>query len=77
MQPRSLFDGLLVGVLGTIVYVELIATSIAWARIDIVSETLTGLPTAFYLVFAGMVSILALLYMFVYLPQKQSKNPAK
>jgi hypothetical protein len=77
MQPRSLFDGLLLAILGTIVYVELVGPSFAWGRVGMLSDVLTNLDPAFYLVFAGIVAVVALMYMFVYLPQKQSKNPTK
>ncbi|MFC7132649.1 hypothetical protein ACFQJ3_05810 [Salinibaculum sp. GCM10025337] len=75
MQPRSLFDGVLVATLGAIVYVRLLAPSFQWGRLRTVSEALTSLDVAFYLVFAGILTLVALIYMFVYLPEHQSQNP--
>ena len=77
MEPRSIFDGLLVAILGSIVYVQLIGPSFSWGRVQAVGDALGGLDPAFYLVFAGIVAVVALMYMFVYLPQKQGENPSQ
>jgi hypothetical protein len=77
MEQRDLFDGLLVAVLGGILYVRLLAPGIDWQR----ARTVLGVVTAFdiwvYLLLGGVVTVLALTYMFVYLPQKQSRKPAQ
>jgi hypothetical protein len=77
MQPRSIFDGVLVAILGTIVYVQLVGPSFSMVRVTMLFDVLTNLDPAFYLVFAGIVAVVALMYMFVYLPQKQSQKPTQ
>lgn len=77
MQPRDVFDGILLAVLGTILYVELIGPSVSTTRIRTVVDVLLGLDLIFYLVFAGVVAICFIGYLFIYLPQKQSKRAAR
>jgi hypothetical protein len=77
MQPRSIFDGFLVAVLGAIVYWQLIAPRFAWSRARAVADVVSNLGIAVYLILGGVAAIAALIYMFVYLPQKQSQNPAR
>jgi len=77
MEPRSLFDGLLIVVLGTIVYVRLLAPSVDWTRARTVVDVVTSLGLGVYLILGGVFAVLVLGYMFVYLPQKQSQNPAQ
>lgn len=77
MQPRDVFDGLLVAILGIILYLQLIGPSFSSARVQTVVDALLGFELIFYLVFAGIVAICFLGYLFIYLPQKQSKNPTR
>lgn len=77
MQPRDVFDGMLVAILGTILYLHIVGPSFSSARAQTVIDALLGLELIFYLVFAGIVAIGFLGYLFVYLPQKQSKNRAR
>jgi hypothetical protein len=77
MQPRNVFDGILLAVLGTILYLQLIGPSFSAARAQTVVDVLLGLDLIFYFVFAGMLAICFLGYLFIYLPQKQSKNPTR
>jgi hypothetical protein len=77
MQPRSLFDGLLVAILGSIVYVRLVGASLARERLRTVVAVVTGFNLTVYLLAGGIVVIVAIIYMFVYLPQRQSQNAAR
>lgn len=77
MKPRTLFDGLLVAVLGSILYVRLMAPSVDWMRARAVVGTVTTFDVWVYLLLGGVVAVLVLSYMFIYLPQKQSRNPAQ
>jgi hypothetical protein len=77
MQPRDVFDGILLAILGTILYIRLIGPTFSSSRLQTVIDVLLGLELIFYLVFAGIIAICFLGYLFVYLPQKQSKNPAR
>ena len=77
MQPRDVFDGVLLAILGAILYVQLIGPSFSGAKARTVVDVLLGLELIFYLVFAGIVAICFIGYLFIYLPQKQSKNPAR
>lgn len=77
MQPRDVFDGLLLASLGVILYLHLIGPSFSSARVQTVIDVLLGLELIFYLVIAGVVAICFLGYLFIYLPQKQSKNPTR
>lgn len=74
MQPRDVFDGILLAILGAILYVKLIGPTVSAARFRTVADVFLGLDLIFYLVFAGIVAICFIGYLFVYLPQKQSKN---
>ncbi len=77
MQPRDVFDGLLLASLGCILYLHLIGPSFSSARAQTVVDVLLSLDLIFYFVFAGIVAICFLGYLFIYLPQKQSKNPTR
>jgi len=77
MQPRDVFDGVLLAILVTIGYIRLVGPTFSSTRVQTVVDVLLGLELIFYLVFAGIVAIRFLGYLFVYLPQKQSKNPAR
>lgn len=77
MRPRSVFDGLLVAVLGLIVYVRLIGPTFSYTRAEKLKEVLTNLGLEAYLVVGGILAILALGFMFIYMPQRQAKNVSR
>ena len=77
MQPRDVFDGILVAVLGVILYVQIVGPSFSMGRVQTLIDVLLSFDFTFYLVFAGIAAIGFLGYLFVYLPQKQSKKPAR
>lgn len=74
MQPRDIFDGILLAILVVILYVELIGLSLSTERLGTVVDVLLGIDLMFYLVLAGILAVGFLGYMFIYLPQKQSQN---
>lgn len=77
MQPRDVFDGILIAILGAILYLHIIGPSFSSTRVETLVDVLLGLELIFYLVFAGIVAICFIGYLFIYLPQKQSKNPTR
>jgi len=77
MQPRDVFDGLLLAILLVILYLRLLGPSFSTERAGMVVDTLLGLDLVFYLVFAGILAVGFIGYMFIYLPQKQSQNPTQ
>ena len=77
MEPRDVFDGILLAILGAILYVHLIGPSFSAARVRTVADVVFGLDLIFYLVFAGIVAIGFIGYLFIYLPQKQSKQATR
>ncbi len=77
MQPRDIFDGLLLAILLVVLYIQVFGLSFSSERLQTVIDTLFGLDLIFYLVFAGVLAIGFLGYMFVYLPQKHSQNPTQ
>lgn len=77
MQPRDVFDGVLVAALGAIVYLRLVGPSFSSDRARTVADVLLGLDMIFYLVFAGIVAVCFIGYLFVYLPQKQGETPMR
>jgi hypothetical protein len=74
MEPRDVFDGVLLAILGVILYVRLIGPTFSGARARTVLDVLLGLELIFYLVFAGIVAICFIGYLFIYVPRKQSRN---
>lgn len=77
MEPRDVFDGILLAVLGVILYLHIIGPSFSATRVQTLADVLLGLDLVFYLVFAALLAICFIGYLFVYLPQKQSKNPTR
>jgi hypothetical protein len=77
MQPRDIFDGLMLAILLVVLYVQVFGLSFSSERLQTVIDVLFGLDLVFYLVMAGILAIGFLGYMFVYLPQKQSTNPTQ
>jgi uncharacterized membrane protein YbhN (UPF0104 family) len=74
MEPRDVFDGLLLGALVVLVYVHLYGLSFSTDRVDTVIDALLNLNIAIYLVVAGIAGVVFVGYIAIYLPQKQSKN---
>jgi len=74
MQPRDIFDGVLLAILLVVLYIQVLGPSFSSDRLQTVIDVLFGLDLIFYLVFAGVLAIGFLGYMFIYLPQKQSQN---
>lgn len=74
MQPRDIFDGVLLVLLAAIVYVELFGLSFSEARLDTVIEAISSLNIAIYLVVAGMIGVVFVGYIAIYLPVKQSRD---
>jgi hypothetical protein len=77
MEPRDVFDGVLVGVLGGILYIEVVGPSVSTDRVQTLVDVLLGLELVFYLVFAALLAVCFIGYLFVYLPQKQSRNATR
>ena len=77
MEPRDVFDGILLAALGVILYLKIIGPSFSATRVRTVVDVLLGLDIVFYLVFAALLAICFIGYLFIYLPQKQSKSPTR
>lgn len=77
MEPRDVFDGIVLAILLVILYVQLVGLSFSTDRARTVLNVLLGLELIFYLVVAGILAICFLGYLFIYLPQKQSQNPTR
>ena len=73
MQPRDIFDGLLVGFALVVLYLEIVGFGFSPERLDTLVDALAGLNVAFYVVIGGFVAIGFLIYAFVYVPGKQGK----
>lgn len=74
MQPRDVFDGLLLAVLGVVVYAEVVGPSVSYERMRRVVETLLNINIAIYLVVGGVLGVAYVGYIALYLPRKQSNN---
>lgn len=74
MEPRDVFDGILLAILGVILYLHIIGPSFSTTRVQTVVDVLLGLNFIFYLVFAALLAICFIGYLFIYVPQKQSKK---
>jgi Kef-type K+ transport system membrane component KefB len=77
MEPRDVFDSVLLAILGVILYLHIIGPSFSATRVQTVIDVLLGLDLVIYLVAAALLAICFIGYLFVYLPQKQSKNPTR
>jgi hypothetical protein len=72
VQPRDVFDGLLLALLGAAFYVHFFGTSISAERVDALLAVLLAIDLRIYLVGAGVLGIVFVGYIAVYLPQKQA-----
>jgi hypothetical protein len=74
MQPRDVFDGFLIAVLGIVAYVEIVGPSVSYKRMQVVIEAILNINIAIYLVIGGILGVAYVGYIVLYLPRKQSKN---
>jgi len=72
MEPRDLFDVLLVAILGAAAYADLFGSPFSLWRLRAVVDTVLGLDVTVYLVVAGILGVAYVGYIAVYLPRKQS-----
>lgn len=72
MQPRDVFDGLLIGLLAVLSYVHVYGLSFSRDRVDALIEAVTSIDLVVYIVIAGMIGVVFVGYIAIYLPQKQS-----
>jgi len=77
MKPRDVFDGLLVAFGFVAVYLELVGFGFSRQRVDTVVRALTSFEVTVYVVAGAVVAVLFLIYMLVYVPQKQAEKQAQ
>lgn len=74
MQPRDVFDGVLVALIAIVAYWEVFGFGLAQDRLDVILATVLGLDITVYLVVAGVFGIVFVGYIAIYLPQKYGKR---
>jgi hypothetical protein len=74
MEPRDVLDGLLVALLGGVLYLRVIRPSLSGERFDTLAGFLLNLDTVVYLVVAAVFGVVFVGYIAVYLPRKQSRE---
>lgn len=74
MQPRDVFDGVLVALIAIVAYWEVFGFGLSRERLDVIVATVLGLDITVYLVVAGVFGIVFVGYIAIYLPQKYGKQ---
>lgn len=77
MQPRDIFDGILLVALGLVLFFERQAGSLSLDPLRSGLEVLLALDVVVYLVVAGAIGVVFVGYIAVYLPYKQSENASR
>ncbi|MHB9286983.1 hypothetical protein ACKVMT_08060 [Halobacteriales archaeon Cl-PHB] len=77
MQPRDVFDGIVVALVAVVVYLEVFGFGLSSEKVDRMVAALEGLGVEVYLVVAGIFGIFFLGYIVLYLPQKYSTDLGK
>lgn len=70
MQPRDIFDGILVALLAVILYLEVIGLSISTESLVTVVDAVRNIDTMMLLVAGGALGVIFLGYITIYVPQK-------
>lgn len=74
MQPRDVFDGVLVALIAIVAYWEVFGFGLSRDRLDAILATVLGLDITVYLVVAGVFGIVFVGYIAIYLPQKYGRK---
>ena len=74
MQPRDVFDGIVVALVAVVVYLEVFGFGLSTAKVDRVVAALQGLGLEVYLVVAGIVALCFLGYILLVLPGKYTTD---
>ena len=74
MEPRDVFDGLLIALLAVLSYVHIYGLSFSRDRLDALIEAVASIDVVVYIVIAGMIGVAFVGYIAIYLPQKQSRD---
>lgn len=74
MEPRDVFDGVLVALIAIVAYWEVFGFGLSRERLDAILATVLGLDITVYLVVAGVFGIVFVGYIAIYLPQKYGKR---
>lgn len=75
MEPRSVFDGLLVFGVALAVYLHAYAPGVSTAPFHDLSIAMRNLDIAFYLVVAGTLGIVFIAFITLYMPKRHSNRP--
>lgn len=74
MEPRDLFDGLVIVLVAVVVYLEVFGFVLSPERLGVILEVLLGQDLSVYLVAAGIFGVVFVGYIAVYLPKKYGKS---
>lgn len=70
MQPRDVFDSIVVALVAAVVYVEVFGVGISTDRVDAVVAAITGLGIEVYLLGAAILGLVFLGYIAIYAPER-------
>jgi len=71
VQPRDIFDGLLVAGLAAVLYLRVVGPTLSGDRVDALLALLAGVDVVVYLVLAALLGAAFIGYIAVYMPRKQ------
>jgi len=74
MEPRDVFDGVLLVLVTVVAYWEVFGFGLSRARLETIVSTILGLDLTVYLVAAGILGVAFVGYIALYLPQKHGKR---
>ena len=74
MQPRDLFDGLLVAIFSVILYLEVIGLTISTDSVESILTAVRSIDAAILLAIGGALGAFFLAFITLYVPQKQRTN---
>lgn len=74
MQPRDIFDGLLVAIFAVILYLEVIGLTISTDSVRSIVTALRNIDAVILLALGGVLGALFLAFITLYIPQKQQTS---
>lgn len=74
MEPRAVFDGILMFLIAVVAYLEVFGFGISRDRLEAIADALLNQDVGVYLVVAGIFGIVFLGYVVIYVPAKYGRT---
>ena len=74
MQPRDIFDGILVALLAVILYLEVIGLSISTDSLSAVADAVQNIDAMVLLIIGGALGVMFLAFITIYVPKNQQTS---